>query len=45
MDRDELLEAVEERIYDLICTGGGDDESVKKCASDIVDLLEEKGED
>lgn len=34
------LEVVEELIWDLILSGGGDGDTVRKCAENIVEALE-----
>jgi hypothetical protein len=42
MDREELVEAIEEKLYDFIGQGGGDGETITKLANEIADLLKDE---
>ena len=40
--RAELIEDVDEKIYEMVCLGDGRSKTVKLCAEEIVDFIAER---
>jgi hypothetical protein len=42
MDREELVQEIEDKIWNMITAGGGDADTVNELANEIADLMEDK---
>lgn len=39
LDYDDAVEAVEEKLYEMLCRGGGDRDTITEFARDITELF------